>query len=586
MKPHYVHFIILPILILPIVISSSCATPPENTETIVHEAEQTEVISPEPEKPEPVVLPEDPITLSIHQRREQAIPGTDGSIKVRLGDITGGQAMFSVTKDGREFLVEPRSVHADDVIEVQLDDDVLFIKVVRLRNFLFGDDFGEVVVSKSRLEPGISSVQDNQDDTPGALAADPIEDAMSQGPPAIDISTGREIPSEGYCDQPFVVKLHDGTWLCTMTTGKGHEGQSGQHIVSCRTTDRGKTWGALIDIEPADGPEASWVMPFLTEYGRVYVFYTYNADNMREVIADGAYAKKRVDTLGEYALKYSDDGGLTWSPQRWFIPVREGNIDRRNPYQGKVRFFWGVGKPIRHEGAMYLGFSKVGKLGKGFIETSESWFLRCANIDTERDPVKLVWETLPDGDDGLESPEGPIAEEVNLCALSDGGLFCTYRTVAGHPCHAYSRDSGMSWTDPAFMTYGPGGKLVDHPRGANFVRKLTEGPYTGRFIYWFHNHAGKGYEGRNPAYLLGGVESDGPDGRVIEWGDPVAVLYDKNPKIRISYPDFIWDESLYITETQKTIARIHRIPDALLRILWDDNSGEQAAGGDAVDRAP
>ena len=401
--------------------------------------------------------------------------------------------------------------------------------------------------------------------TTGSLAMGAsLMDAINQNPPAVDIATGNEIPSEGYCDQPYVVKLADGTWLCTMTTGKGHEGQMGQHIVSCRSHNRGRTWSPHVDIESADEPEASWVMPYLTEYGRVYAFYTYNAENMREVIGGG----KRVDTLGEYAVKYSDDGGLSWSQKRWFIPVRETAVDRNNPYQGKVRFFWGVGKPMRHKGAMYLGFSKVGEFGKGFIATSESWFLQCRNIETERDPAKLVWELLPEGDKGLTSPEGPIAEEVNLVSLSDGSLFCTYRTIAGHPCHAYSRDNGKTWTRPAFMTFQPGGQLIDHPRAANFVRKLSEGPYAGRYIYWFHNHGGKWYEGRNPAYLLGGIEKNGSDGKVIHWGKPVAVLYDKEEKVRISYPDFIWDDGLYITETQKQIARVHRIPDELLRSLW------------------
>lgn len=403
-----------------------------------------------------------------------------------------------------------------------------------------------------------------------AHGSEKIEAAMAQQPPAIDIRTGHEIPSEGYCDQPYVVKLPDGTWLCTMTTGKGHEGQGGQHVVSCRSSDQGKTWEPHVDIEPADGPEASWVMPFLTSYGRVYVFYTYNAENRREVIAGNAYSRKRVDTLGEYAVKYSDDGGRSWSKERWFIPIRETNMDRGNPYQGKVRFFWGVGKPMRHKGAMYFGFAKIGKFGAGFIETSESWFLRCANIDTESDPAKLDWQLLPEGEDGLKSPKGPIAEEVNLVSLSDGSLFCTYRTTAGHPCHAYSRDDGRTWTPPAFMTYGPDGRLVDHPRAANFVRKLTEGPYAGRYIYWFHNHGGRSYDGRNPVYLLGGVEVDGPEGRMIQWGEPVAVLYDKDPKVRISYPDFIWDDGLHITETQKSIARVHPVPDELLRRLWKD----------------
>lgn len=403
----------------------------------------------------------------------------------------------------------------------------------------------------------------------GAAAVDKEADPL-------DIETGRVIPSEGYCDQPYVVKLADGSWLCVMTTGRGREGSRGQHIVSTRSADRGETWSPLVDIEPADGPEASWAVPFLTPQGRVYVFYTYNARDLREVIGGG----KRVDTLGEYALKRSDDGGRTWSPERWTIPVREGAIDRANPYQGKVRFFWGVGKPIEHRGALLLPFAKVGRFGAGYIAESEAWLLRSDNLLTELDPARFRWETLPEGDRGLLSPQGPIAEELSVTSLSDGSLFGTYRTTAGHPCHAYSRDGGRTWTPPEFMTYRPGGPTVDHPRAANFVRRLSEGLHAGRFIYWFHDHAGRGFEGRNPAFLLGGVERDSPAGKVIHWGPPVAVLRSRDPKVRISYPDFIWDDgSLFITETQKTVARVHRVPGPLLASLWAWAEHDSAAPG-------
>ena len=393
---------------------------------------------------------------------------------------------------------------------------------------------------------------------------------VHQRVPPVDISTGWKIPSEGYCDQPYVVKTLDHAWLCVMTTGRCAEGSRGQHIVATRSTDKGRTWSPLVDIEPADGPEASWAMPLITKKGRVYVFYTFNAGNLREVRTETGGACRRVDTLGEYAFKYSDDGGRTWTSRRWYIPVRETAIDRRNPYLGKTRFFWGVGKPVVHDGVMYLGFSKVGNFGAGFIAESESWFLRSDNILIEETPERIRWETLPEGDQGLRSSEGPIAEEANLTVLSDGSLFCTYRTVASHPCQAYSRDHGRTWTQPEFMTYRPGGPLINHPRAANFVRRLTAGPNAGRYIYWFHNHDGKGYEGRNPAWLLGGIEQDSPAGKVIYWGRPLAVLAAKDDKVRISYPDFIEDDGkLFITETQKTVARVHEIPDALLRSLWE-----------------
>ncbi len=389
-----------------------------------------------------------------------------------------------------------------------------------------------------------------------------------------DIANGNEIPSEGYCDQPYIVKTRDGAWLCVMTTGTGKEGERGQHIVSTRSTNQGKTWSPLVDIEPADGPEASWALPLITPTGRVYVFYTYNYENRREVIADdppytGGLCM-RVDSLGKYAFKYSDDGGLSWSKERYYIPVRDMEIDRNNAYKGEVGFFWGVGKPIVLDGAMFFGFSKVGGFGNGFFTSTESCFMRSDNILVEPDPGKIEWITLPDGEHGLRSPKGPIAEEVNITALSDGSLFCTYRTTAGHPCHAYSRDRGHTWTQPEFMTYRPGGPLVHNPRAANFVRGIETGAYAGRFIFWFHNHDGRGYEGRNPAWLLGGIERDSPDGRVIHWGRPEVVLYAHGRETRISYPDFIEDDGkLFIAETQKTRARVHEVPDRLLSRLWE-----------------
>ena len=124
-------------------------------------------------------------------------------------------------------------------------------------------------------------------------SADQLKAAINQQPPALDIATGAVIPSEGYCDQPYVVKLPDGTWLCTMTTGKGHEGAGGQHVVSCRSSDQGTTWEPLVDIEPAGGPLASWAMPYLTDYGRVYVFYTYHAKDIKRVRASTNYARQR-----------------------------------------------------------------------------------------------------------------------------------------------------------------------------------------------------------------------------------------------------------------------------------------------------
>lgn len=385
-----------------------------------------------------------------------------------------------------------------------------------------------------------------------------------------NIRTGWEIPTENYADQPYVVTTEDGAWLCVLTTGSGHEGAAGQHVVTLRSSDRGRTWSEAIDVEPGDGPEASYAVMLKTPRGRVYVFYNHNTDNLRRVKADtSAYASgytQRVDTQGYYVFKYSDDQGRTWSRRRFPIPVREFQIDRDNPYGGKVRFFWNVGRPFIHDGAAYVPLHKVGRFGQGFLARTEGVLLRSRNLPTEMDPNRIAWETLPAGDIGLRAPTGggPIAEEHSVSVLSDGSFLCVYRTVDGHPACTTSRDHGQTWDQPKYMRYAAGRK-IKHPRAANFIWRCSNGKY----LYWFHNHGGRSYADRNPAWLCGGVEVDSPLGRVLQWSEPEIVLYDDDPGVRMSYPDLIEDDGAYfLTETQKTIARVHSVDRDLIEGLW------------------
>lgn len=386
-----------------------------------------------------------------------------------------------------------------------------------------------------------------------------------------NIRSGLAIPDEGYSDQPYVVITNDGAWLCVMTTGKGIEGEGGQHIIGVISHDKGRTWSAPIDIEPATGYEASWVVPFKTDYGRVYAFYTYNKSNIREV-PNAASFGKRVDTLGVYAFKYSDDNGQTWSKERYEIPMHVTPADRDNNFGGETLFFWGVSKPIVHKGAVYWGWNRVTRWGwPGVLVRSQGHFMRGENLLTERDPRRLRWRILPESDDGLRAPKGPIAEEINLVSLNDGGLYATYRTIDGYLGHAYSRDDGRTWTPPAYATFA-NGRPIKHPRAYAPVWKLRNGKY----LLWFHNHGGEAvhreewgrgsyYQNRNPVWVSGGVERNGR----IEWSEPEILLYDDDPQVRMSYPDLIEDGGrYYVTETQKSVARTHEIDPALLEGMW------------------
>ncbi len=403
------------------------------------------------------------------------------------------------------------------------------------------------------------------------------------------ISNGWIIPSEGYADQPYLVKTDDGVWLCVITTGPGKEGATGQHVVSMRSTDQGRTWSDLAAIEPADGPESAYAVLLKVPGGRIYAFYNHNTDNVREVKREDGGVYKRADSLGHYVFKYSDDHGRTWSPKRYEVPIREFECDRNNVYGGTLRMFWNVGRPLILNNAALLVLHKVGACGAGFFSQSEGCFLRSENLLSEADPEKITFETLPDGDTGLRAPAGGgrIAEEQSIVSLSDGSLYCVYRTIDGWPACAYSRDGGHTWTAPAYAAYTPGGRRIKHPRAANFAWKCSNG----KFLYWFHNHGGSivarravesdgnfPYNDRNPAWLAAGVERDTPEGKVIQWSQPEILLYDDDPFIRMSYPDLIEEGGQYfITETQKNVGRIHRIPEKLLDGLFHQFENQSPA---------
>ncbi|MFH1006821.1 MAG: sialidase family protein [Candidatus Latescibacterota bacterium] len=402
-----------------------------------------------------------------------------------------------------------------------------------------------------------------------------------------NIITGWEIPTEYYSDQPYIVKTDDGAWLCSVTTGAGAEGQRGQHVVTMRSIDQGKSWSDPVDVESSDGPEASYSVLLKVPGGRIYCFYNHNTDNMREVIADNPPYEngkcRRVDSLGYYVFKFSDDHGRSWSSERHPIPVREMAIDRENAYGGQVRFFWNVGKPFIYDGAAYASLHKVGGFGEGFFTRSEGVLLKSTNLLMEKDPEKITWETLPDGDAGLRTPTGggPIAEEHSYSVLSDGTFYCVYRTIDGHPVCAYSRDQGHTWTAPEYQCFADG-RVMKHPRAANFAWQCD----TGKYVYWFHHHGGRfirgnakiGYEDRNPVWLCGGVETDTSEGKAIQWSQPELALYDDDPYVRISYPDLVEEGGkIFLTETQKDVARVHEMDPILLAGLWNQFAHAEVA---------
>lgn len=398
------------------------------------------------------------------------------------------------------------------------------------------------------------------------------------------LTTGSVIPSLHYCDQPYITITDDDAWLVVMTTGAGKEGQSGQHVISMRSIDYGQSWSDPVAIEPADGPEASYAVLLKVPGGRIYAFYNHNTDRIREVPREDEGFISRVDSLGHYVFKFSDDHGRTWSAGRYEIPIRAFAIDLNNTTNGEVRFFWNVGRPLVTSRHVILPHSKIAAFGEGTYAQSEGAFLVSSNILTESDPEKITFETFPEGDIGLRTPDGGgrISEEQSVVELSDGSLYCVYRSTDGYPVCSYSRDSGRTWEPPTYKAYSPNGRRFKHSRAANFVWKCSNG----KFLYWFHNHGGdiaargtwEPYNDRNPVWLSAGHEIDTPTGKRLAWSQPEILLYEDDPFIRMSYPDLIeTDGRFFIAETQKAVARIHEIDATLLDLLFSQGRSSDVA---------
>ena len=218
-----------------------------------------------------------------------------------------------------------------------------------------------------------------------------------------NVEHGLKIPDEGYCDQPYIVVTDDGNWVCVLTTGRGVEGQRGQHVVSTISTDQGRSWSELVDIEPADGPEASWAVPLVTPGGRIYAFYTYNGDKIDSLNGRPI----RTDVLGWYAYKYSDDGGRSWSAQRRRLPLPLTACDRTNDWQGEVQMFWGICKPQIAGGDVLFSFARYGlKDGPGVAGRRDLLELGLVQVGAGGELTRVEQRALGGhGDDVLDGGE-------------------------------------------------------------------------------------------------------------------------------------------------------------------------------------
>jgi len=99
-----------------------------------------------------LTLPAGGARLRIVQRSTAAVPGSDGLLRVHLGDITRGQVQLTLARADGATLIAPTSVKEGDALPFVLEDGRYVVTVVDLKNRLVGDDYAVLLFSAGRSE--------------------------------------------------------------------------------------------------------------------------------------------------------------------------------------------------------------------------------------------------------------------------------------------------------------------------------------------------------------------------------------------------------------------------------------------------
>ena len=383
-------------------------------------------------------------------------------------------------------------------------------------------------------------------------------------------NSGFVIPTTdgGYADQPSLVALPDGRLLCAVTTCMGGEGDGGEYVSVLRSEDGGKSWQELSSPEVTD-KDSSYGVLVIDREGCVYCIYNYNIEGYRPLES----GVRRVDMGGHICMRYTTDGGESWSERRE-IEISTGEGERLYPCftaDGKpYRFFWNVARPFFDGDDLYLTMAKpysswmMMQEGRVFDE-SRSLLLVARGLVRDKN---APFVSLPRETKELLPPLGDcVAEEPCCVKLSDGTLFIISRTENGHPVCFLSRDGGETFSDGYVPTH-MGDAPIKHPRAANFIWKLPNG----RYLYWFHNVGKPNWGYRNPAWCCPCYEVDTPVGKTLAFGQPEILLFHESSQKLVSYPDLLYHEGHYLlTETEKQTARLHDLPREFMETIFSQD---------------
>jgi len=427
---------------------------------------------------------------------------------------------------------------------------------------------------------------------------------------ARDISNGIIMLEQIYTDQPYCTQMPWNSsstirWVCVVTVNNyiGKNGQSeggyGEHVVSIYSDNLGITWSKPVSIElapPSQVPSAYGNIVAanfcINGIKRLYSIYNFNYDNITNVTG-------RNDELGYFYMKYSDDGGVSWSNDRYRVPYPQTWIDRNNnPFHGKTNIMWTVDHIKIKNNIVYFAFTKIGNYIQNPPE--EIYIQSSSNLLTASNPKDIVWDMLPKNDHGITCPMNyncnkTAMEEGHVLPLSTipNRMIVMARTSMGYLATA-TRDENLQpidgdnntriaryWNNtlsnqttliPLNNVTAENGQTVmsgvKHPRGPFTPKEIMPGIW----IMLYYNNGGGGSYGRDPYFLTIGrevivTELTGIKKPEILWSQPEIIIYDREYIGGTSgggYPDFIFvpatgnsasnvTPEVYITTAQKAL---------------------------------
>jgi hypothetical protein len=175
-----------------------------------------------------------------------------------------------------------------------------------------------------------------------------------------------------------------------------------------------------------------WVNNLLVpSTGRIFAFYTFNCNNITTWPSTGSRLPNS-NLLGCWNYRYSDNGGQSWSPQRYNLTASQtiADIDRSNAWGGDVLEGWSVGKPYIADdnSTVLMQYTKVSTVAG----RSEAFFFRSTTaIDaTEPPEAGLGFAFVPPKPTrsnvpwiGIQAAVGTTAQEGNVVQLQRAGTF-------------------------------------------------------------------------------------------------------------------------------------------------------------------